>query len=78
MMFPRREIVDRIKAEYPAGTRVELVSMNDPYTKILEGTKGTVRCVDDTGTIFVNWDTGSGLGIVYGEDSCRKVKEDAE
>ena len=78
MMFPRREIVDRIKAEYPAGTRVELVSMNDPYTKIPEGTRGTVRGVDDTGTIFVNWDNGSGLGIVYGEDSCRKVKEDAE
>ena len=78
MNLPRREIVDRINAEYPEGTRVELVSMNDPYTKIPEGTKGTVRSVDDTGTIFVNWDNGSGLGIVYGEDSCRKVKEDAE
>ena len=73
MMFPRREIVDRIKAEYPAGTRVELVSMNDPYTKIPEGTKGTVMVVDDTGTIHVKWDNGSSLGIVYGEDSCKKI-----
>ena len=73
MRFPRRETVDRVKRDYPAGTRVELVHMEDPYTKIPEGTKGTVRCVDDTGTIFVDWDTGSGLGIVYGEDLCRKL-----
>ena len=75
MVFPKKEIVDRIKAEYPEGTRVELLSMDDPYTKIPEGTKGTVRSVDDTGTIFVNWDNSSGLGIVYGEDSCRKITE---
>ncbi len=75
MIFPRKETVDRIKKEYPAGTRVELISMNDPYAHIPEGTKGTVSCVDDTGTIHVNWDNGSGLGIVYGEDSCRKITE---
>ena len=75
MFFPRREIVDSIKAKYPEGTRVELVSMNDPYTTIPEGTKGTVTGVDDTGTIHVHWDCGSSLGIVYGEDSCRKISE---
>lgn len=73
MTFPNEKIVEKIRQEYPVGTRVELVSMNDPYTKIPEGTKGTVRGVDDTGTIFVNWDNGSGLGVVYGEDSCKKI-----
>ena len=29
MKFPRREIVERIRREYPAGTRVELVRMDD-------------------------------------------------
>ncbi len=43
MMFPKKEIVDRVKKDYPEGARVELVSMNDPYTKIPEGTRGTVR-----------------------------------
>ena len=75
MVFPDKSTVDRIRNEYPAGTRVELVSMNDPYTKIPKGTKGTVRTVDDTGTIFVNWDNGSGLGVVYGEDMCRKIRQ---
>lgn len=70
-----REVVERLKAAYPEGTRVELVWMNDPWTKLTPGERGTVRCVDDIGTIHVNWDCGSSLGIAYGEDSCRKVGE---
>lgn len=75
MFFPNKRIVDRIKAEYPKGTRVELIEMNDTYRRMEPGLKGTVSCVDDTGTIHVDWDNGSCLGIVYGEDSCRKIKE---
>ena len=71
--FPQREVVERIKNEYTVGTRVELVSMEDPYTRIPPGTLGTVRCVDDIGTVFVDWDTGSGLGAAYGVDIIRKV-----
>ena len=73
MFFPNRNIVERIKKEYPAGTRVELIEMNDPYRPMPEGLQGTVTSVDDTGTIHVNWDNGSSLGVVYGEDRCRRV-----
>lgn len=74
MFLPSKEIVERLRAEYPEGTRVELVRMNnDEYTKLRPGDKGTVRYVDDAGTIFVRWDCGSGLGVAYGEDSCRKI-----
>lgn len=73
MEFPNRETVERIRKEYPQGTRVELVSMSDPYSKLSPGDTGTVKFVDDIGTVFVNWDCGSGLGIVYGEDSIRKL-----
>lgn len=76
MFFPDRNIVERVKKEYPSGTRVELISLNDPYRDIPTGTRGTVSCVDDTGTIHVHWDNGACLGVVYGEDSCRKIKED--
>jgi hypothetical protein len=37
------------------------------------GTLGTVIGVDDTGSIMVDWDNGSGLNVVYGEDVVRKV-----
>lgn len=73
--FPSREIVERLREEYPEGTRVELVRMNDMYSRLSSGDKGTVRCVDDAGTIFVRWDNGSGLGIAYGEDECRKLED---
>ena len=76
MFFPDRKIVERVKKEHPSGTRVELISLNDPYRDIPTGTRGTVSCVDDTGTIHVHWDNGCCLGVVYGEDSCRKIKED--
>lgn len=72
--IPRRETVERISAEYPAGTRVELVSMNDPYTDLKTGEKGTVICVDSMATIHVRWDCGSTLGLAYGEDCCRRIK----
>lgn len=37
------------------------------------GTEGTVVHVDDTGSICVRWDTGSGLNVIYGVDRCVKI-----
>lgn len=73
MMFPNKETVERIRRQYPQGTRVELVSMNDPYTNLKPGDKGTVNFVDDTATVFVNWDNSSTLGVVYSEDMIRRL-----
>ena len=72
MMFPHREVVESIRKRYPKDARVVLVRMDDEQAPPA-GTKGTVVCVDDTATIHVEWDNGSTLGIVYGEDSCRKL-----
>ena len=74
MRFPNKETVERIRESYPVGCRVELTKMSDPYrTDLVPGCKGTVRCVDDTGTIHVSWDIGSSLGVVFGEDSCKRI-----
>ena len=62
-----RETVERLRREYPAGCRVELVEMDDPQAPPI-GTLGTVRGVDDIGSIMVNWDNGSGLNVVLNED----------
>ena len=72
MFFPRREVVEELRKEYPVGTRVELVKMDDLQAPPV-GAKGTVTGVDDTGSIMVDWDNGSGLNVVYGEDVARKV-----
>ena len=47
--------------------------MDDPYIPVPDGTRGTVKFVDDMGTVFPDWDNGRGLGVVYGEDSFRKL-----
>ncbi|WP_374848987.1 DUF4314 domain-containing protein [Enterococcus gallinarum] len=73
-MFIRKEILEKLRKQYPLGTRVELIRMEDiqaPPT----GTRGTVIGVDDIGSIMVSWDNGSSLSVVYGEDSCRKLED---
>lgn len=61
--------IEILRKRYPIGTRIKLVHMDDiqaPPT----GTLGTVRYVDDIGTIHIKWDNGSSLGlVVVGGDS---------
>lgn len=71
-MFHNGALVEQVKKEYPKGCRVKLVYMADPWG-VPEGTEGTVRCVDDIGTIHVAWDNGSGLGVLMGIDVVEKV-----
>ncbi len=72
MRFPSRETVERVRRDYPAGTRVELLRMDDVQAPPI-GTQGTVLGVDDTGSLLMRWDNGSGLNVVYGEDLVKKL-----
>ena len=74
MKFPRRETVEHIRQEYPVGCRVELLRMDDSQAPPI-GTRGTVRGVDDSGSVMVAWDGGGSLHVLYGVDECRKVVE---
>ena len=75
MRMISKEALQALRERFPKGTRVELVQMDDPQAPPI-GTKGTVTGVDDIGTIHVKWDNGSGLGVAYGEDVCRRVGEE--
>lgn len=57
------------------GKRIELISTNDPYTGLSSGTFGTITFIDDLGTIFVDWDTGSKLGLIPGVDKFKVIFE---
>jgi len=67
MGVPSPATVKRMKNTYPAGSIVVLDSMSDAQAP-QAGSKGTVLCVDDIGTVHVRWENGSCLGLVYGED----------
>ena len=75
MSFISKTALLRLREIYNPGTRVELVKMDD-FQAPPPGTRGTVRGVDDIGSIMVSWDTGSSLSVAYGEDVCRVVSED--
>ena len=73
--FPSRETVERIRREYPAGTRVKLLEMDDCFAPPI-GTLGTVIAVDDTASLIMCWDNGSSLNVVFGQDRAVKVTEE--
>lgn len=75
MPFPSRGQVEFIRSCYPAGTRIVLSSMNDPYSPVEPVTRGTVRYVDDAGQIGVAWDNGRSLSLLPGVDSFRKLTQ---
>lgn len=74
-MFLDRKYVQDIKDRYPPGTRIMLDSMGEDPRPVAPGTKGTVRMVDDAGTVHCNFDNGRSLGLIPGEDSFHKIAE---
>ena len=67
-------ILEELRKAYPKGCRVELVKMDDPYRPdLVPGCQGTVVCVDDAGSIHVNWDIHSSLAVLYGVDECKRI-----
>ena len=71
-----RRFAERMKRCYPPGTRIVLLSMGDDPRPIDDGTRGTVRVVDDIGTLHCIFDNGRSLGVVLGEDSFRKLTDE--
>ena len=54
-MFTSEKMVKFLREKYPPGTRIRLVSMEDPYAPVAPGTAGTLVCVDDAGTTGGLW-----------------------
>lgn len=66
-----KEIAE-VRLNYPPGTRVELIYMDDNWA-VLSGTRGTVEYVDDAGQVHPIWDNGRTLAIVPQVDKFRKL-----
>lgn len=71
--FPCKEVVERLRKQYPTGCRVELEAMDDPFTKLKSGDQGMVDFVDDAGGIHIRWDNGEGLAAAWGKDTIRRL-----
>ncbi len=71
----KRRQAEYYKESYPPGTRILLIHMDSDPRPVEDDMKGTVRCVDDMGTIHCDFDNGRCLGIIPREDSFRKLTE---
>ena len=74
MHFLSREQIAALQRQYPRGTKVELLGMDDPQAPPT-GTRGEVMGVDDAGQLLVRWETGSSLSLIPGVDSFRIVQK---
>lgn len=71
-MYTDRDFVKSVKEQYPAGTRIMLLFMGDDPRPIPPGSRGTVRVVDDMGTVHCDFDNGRRMGLIPGIDSFEK------
>lgn len=74
MRFPSEKEVERLRKQYPAGTRVRLIRMADELQAPPAGTVGTITFVDDAGNVHVRWQNGSGLSLIPEADEFEIVK----
>lgn len=72
-MLSDEKTIEKIRADFPIGSRVMMVYSADPLTPIDGGTEGVVSSVDDIGIIHINWDNGSHLGVILGENVIEKI-----
>ena len=66
MRMIRPKQLERLRKTYPAGTRIELIQMDDVQAPPA-GTCGTVTGIDDTGSLMVRWEREFGRRAVYRE-----------
>ena len=75
-MLYQRVFVERMRDQYPPGTRVEVVALCNEEEHLKPGMKGTVVGVDDQPALLVNWDNGSSLSLLIGQDHFRVIEQE--
>ena len=78
MQFPNERQLQALRERYPAGTKIRLNHMDDPYAPIPDGTIGEVQYVDDAGNIHMVWENGRTLSLIEGADSFTIITNDKE
>ena len=78
MQFPNERQLLALRERYPAGTRIRLNHMDDPYAPVTDGMIGEVQYVDDGGNIHMIWKNGRTLSLIEGVDDFTIITDDKE
>ena len=78
MQFPNERQLKALRHRYPAGTRIRLNHMDDPYAPVPDGTVGEVQYIDDAGNIHMIWQNGRMLSLIEGADDFTIITNDKE
>ena len=73
MKFPNKKYIEQLRKMYPAGTKIQLISMRNEKYPVLPGTIGEVVHVDDLGNVHMKWQNGSSLALIPEVDSFKVV-----
>jgi len=58
------------------GDRIEIIDIDDTWTKLEKGSKGTVKKIDEEqDLIWVKWDNGEDLALIDGVDKFKKIRK---
>ncbi|UCF13598.1 MAG: DUF4314 domain-containing protein [Thermoplasmatales archaeon] len=66
-----------MKKTVKVGDRVQIIFMNDTWTRLKAGDKGTIFKIEESSDeklIWVDWDNGEKLAILDGIDKFKIVK----
>ncbi len=77
MKIPGEAYLKKLSRDYPPGTLVVLDSMKD-FQAPPAGTRGIVFGIDSLGSILVQWESGSTLSLIPGEDAFHVIKDGME
>ncbi len=78
MQFPNERQLQGLRERYPAGTRIRLNHMDDPFAPVPDGTIGEVQYIDDAGNIHMIWQNGRTLSLIEGVDDFTIITDDKE
>ena len=76
MNFPTRAQVEALRKQYPAGTKIRLISTDDPYTAAKPGDTAVVMAVDEAGQLVLHWTLcNTSISLIPGVDRFEKMEE---
>ena len=77
MNFDRNK-VERVRRQYPVGTRIQLHSLCNNERDMPPGICGTVVGVDDQPSLLMKWENGRSLSLMPFEDSFTVIQNEQQ